>query len=127
MFPDEEIIFLVFAKLCEVNNQNCDIVQRSSIEGFSCQHFSSKIRISLDSEKHHHINIVVKVSLSLPGTNDSDSVLVSVSVPEAVRGKNGEMHSMISNVEGENIRVTNNHLLLLHSILEEGQSVRDPP
>ena len=63
----------------------------------------------------------------LPAADHRDRVLVSVSVPEAVRGKNGEMHSMISNVEGENIRVTNNHLLLLHSILEEGQSVRDPP
>ena len=115
MFPDEEIIFLVFAKLCEVNNQNRDIVQRSSIEGFSCQHFSSKIRISLDSEKYHHINIVVKVSLSLiiPGTNDSDSVLVGVSVPEAIGGQDGKLHSVVLDIERQYIGVADHNFLIL--------------
>ena len=111
------IIFSVFDKLCKVNNQNCDIVQGASIESFSGEHFSSQIRVFLNSEKSDQVNASCQCQppwpRTLPGSNDCDSVLIGVSVPEAVGGQDGKLHSVIQNIEGQNVGITNYDLLFL--------------
>ena len=50
---------------------------------------------------------------SLPGANDRDSVFIGVSVPESIRGQDGELHLVIRNIKGENVGITDYDLLLL--------------
>ena len=48
-----------------------------------------------------------------PRRQHGDRVLVSVRVPEAVRGEDAELHPVIPDAEGEDVGVAHHHLLIL--------------